>query len=125
MNLEDGLKQHVRQKQETDSQLSILAVENWKTLSGLMSLDVKWDNQKVRSEIDVNNIKTWIYPALFHQVRLLLVVVVVLWCGDILAHFGAFTTNWASFGHQFHSLPEYCFSSCPSLYDHSVPSSKG
>ncbi len=45
------------------------------------------------------------------------------WCngvGDIfLAHFGPFSTNWASF--KPHSLPEYCCWSCPSLYDYSVP----
>ncbi len=44
------------------------------------------------------------------------------WCngvGDIfLAHFGPFSTNWASF--KRHSLPEYCCWSCPSLYDYSV-----
>ncbi len=31
------------------------------------------------------------------------------------------STNWASVKH--HSLPEYCFWPCPSLYDYSVPSS--
>ncbi len=48
------------------------------------------------------------------------------WCwwwngvGDIfLAHFGLLSTNWASF--KLHSLPEYCFWTCPSLYDYSVP----
>ncbi len=40
--------------------------------------------------------------------------------GDIfLAHFGPFSTNWASF--KRHSLPEYCCWPCPSLYDYSVP----
>ncbi len=44
----------------------------------------------------------------------------VMVCGDIfLAHFGPFSTNWASFKH--HSLPEYCCWPCPSLYDYSVP----
>jgi len=41
------------------------------------------------------------------------------WCNDIgsilLAHFGALSTNWASFKHH------YCYWPCPSLYDHSVP----
>ncbi len=40
--------------------------------------------------------------------------------GDIfLAHFGSLSTNWASF--KRHSLPEYCWWPCPSLYDYSVP----
>ncbi len=45
------------------------------------------------------------------------------WCngvGDIfLAHFGPLNTNWASF--KRHSLPEYCYWPCPSLYDYGVP----
>ncbi len=32
---------------------------------------------------------------------------------------GTLSTNWASFKH--HSLPEYCWWPCPSLYDYSVP----
>ncbi len=47
------------------------------------------------------------------------------WCngvgGIFLAHFGSFSTNWASF--KLHSLPEYCFWPSPSLYDYSAPSS--
>ncbi len=44
------------------------------------------------------------------------------WCngvGDIfLAHLGPLSTNWASF--KCHSLPEYCWWTCSSLYDYSV-----
>ncbi len=44
----------------------------------------------------------------------------VMVCGDIfLAHFEPLSTNWASF--KRHSLPEYSFWPCPSLYDYSVP----
>ncbi len=35
-----------------------------------------------------------------------------------LVHFGPLSINWASFKH--HSLPEYCYWPCPSLYDYSV-----
>ena len=45
------------------------------------------------------------------------------WCngvGDVLlAHFGPLSTNWALL--KYHSLPEHCFWSCPSLFDHHVP----
>ncbi len=44
---------------------------------------------------------------------------VMLWGIFFLAYFGPLSTNWALF--KRHSLPEYCFWPCPSLYDYSVP----
>ncbi len=44
---------------------------------------------------------------------------VMVWGIIFLALFGHLSTNWASF--KRHSLPEYCCSPCPSLYDYSVP----
>ncbi len=81
-----------------------------------MSLDFCYDIQMVGSEFGVKNMKAWIHPALSQRFRL----VVVSWCvRDIfLAHFGPLSTNWASF--KRHSLPEYCWWPCPSLYDYSV-----
>ncbi len=71
----------------------------------------------VGSEFGLKNMKAWIHPALSRWFRCW------WWCngvGDIfLAHFGHLSTNWASFKH--HSLPEYCYWPCPSLYDYSVP----
>ncbi len=73
----------------------------------------------VGSEFGVKNMKAWIILPCLNGSGW------CWWCngvGDIfLAHFGPFSTNWASFKH--HSLPEYCCWPCPSLYDYSVPSS--
>jgi len=71
----------------------------------------------VGSEFGVKNMKAWIILPCLNGSGW------CWWCngvGDIfLAHFGVFSTNWASFKH--HSLPEYCCWPCPSLYDYSVP----
>ncbi len=40
---------------------------------------------------------------------------------QLLGTLWALSTSWASF--KRHSLPEYCFWPCPSVYDYSVPSS--
>ncbi len=48
---------------------------------------------------------------------------VMVWEIFSSAHFGPLSTNWALF--KRHSLPEYCYWPCPSLYDYSVPSSDG
>ncbi len=43
----------------------------------------------------------------------------MVWGIFYLAKFGPLSTKWALF--ICHSLPEYCFWPCPSLYDYSVP----
>ncbi len=83
-------------------------------LPGLMSLDFCFDIQMVGSEFGVKNIKALIHPALSQWFRL-----VVVWGIFFLAHFGPLGANWALF--KCHSLPEYCYWLCPSLYDYSVP----
>jgi len=45
-------------------------IKDWKTLPGLMSLDI----QMVGSEFGVNNMKAWIHPALYQRFRLVVVV---------------------------------------------------
>ncbi len=85
-----------------------------------MSLDFCCNIQMVGSEFGVKNMKAWIILPCLNSSGW-------WWCngvGDIfLAHFGPFSTNWALFKH--HSLPEYCWWPCPSLYDYSVSSSDG
>ncbi len=92
-------------------------IEDCKTLPGLMSLDFCCDIQMVRSEFGVKNIKAWIRPTCLNGSGC------CWWCNGVgyifMAHFGPFSTNWASF--KRHSLPEYCCWPCPSLYDYSVP----
>ncbi len=64
-------------------------IEDWKTLSGLMSLDFCCDIQMIGSEFGIKNMKTWIHPALSQRFRW-------WWCnvGDIfLACFGPLSTN--------------------------------
>ncbi len=101
--------------------------QNWtteigKTLPRLLSLDFCYDIQMVGSELGVKKGTRVQHRSILPRLK------GSGWCwwcngvGDIfLAHFGPFSTNWASFEH--HSLPEYCCWPCPSLYDHSVPSS--
>ncbi len=49
-------------------------IEDWKMLSGLMSLDFCCNIQMVESEFGVKNMKAWIHPALSQWFRLLVVV---------------------------------------------------
>lgn len=44
-----------------------------------------------------------------------------VWGGVLFTHFWSLSTNWARF--KWHSVHEYCHWQCPSLCDHSVPSS--
>ncbi len=48
-------------------------IEDWKTLPGLMSLNLCCDIQ-MGSEFGVNNMKAWIHPALSQWFRLVVVV---------------------------------------------------
>ncbi len=69
----------------------------------------------VGSEFGVKNMKAWIILPCLNGSGW-------WWCngvgGIFLTHFGSLSINRASFKH--HSLPEYCFWPCPSLYDYSV-----
>ncbi len=78
-------------------------IEDWKTLPGLMSLDLCCDIQ-MGSEFHEGTLKHGsILPCLNGSGSW-------WWCNGVrdifLAHFGSFSTNWASF--KRHSLPEYC-----------------
>ena len=85
-----------------------------------MSLDFSCDIQMVGWEFGTNNMRAWLHPALYQRSKMM----VVEWCGGSFPGIsGALSTSWASF--KRHSLPEYCFWPCPSLYDHSVLSSDG
>ncbi len=97
--------------------------QNWTTED---CKNVAWSDESwfllhsdVGSVFGVKNMKAWIILPCLNGSGW------CWWCngaeGIFLAHFGSISTNWASFKH--HSLPEYCFWPCPSLYDYSVPSS--
>ncbi len=92
-------------------------IEDCKNI-GLMSLDFCYI-QMLGSEFGVKNMKACIILPCLNSSGWW------WWCngvrGIVLAHFGPFSTNWASF--KLHSLPEYCCWPRPSLYDYSVPSS--
>jgi len=84
-----------------------------------MSLNFCCDIQMVGSEFGVINMKAWILLPCINGLGW------CWWCNGVsdifLSHFGPLSTNWALF--KLHSLPEYCCWPCPSIYDHSVPSS--
>ncbi len=99
-----------------------ISIPWYTSCKNVASSDESWfllQHSDVGSEFGVKNMKAWIILPCLNGSGCW------WWCngvgGIFLAHFGVFSTNWASFKH--HSLPEYCCWSCPSLYDYSVPSS--